>query len=442
MNSTKVLQIPALTERAKDAARAVKQGVHTPIYEVEGTTLTDLLNLPQFKVTQYSIETISEREILHLFCELTTHVGICPDCQALSTKVKQYHKRCIRDSDIWQKQTFIHFKSRRFECPNCANCFTEELRSVTWRRRQTHRFEEEVYQCCKEMSLKATSERFHLSYSTVEEIFQKRGKQHKTELSWNTVRVLGIDEIALKKRHKQFALVISDLERHCVLAVLPHRDQATLTAWLNDLTPQQRKGIQAVSIDMWRPYRTVVQQLLPHAEIVADRFHVMKQLNDQLSKARRRIQREADSETGQALKGCRWLLVRNGSQLTPEQWEQLQRALFADYQLLEAYQLKEEFRAIFERIHDREKAVRFLKAWSFKVQQTGNWYLLAFIKTLQNWWDEILNYFNERITNGFVEGMNRAIRSLIWRAYGFRNFENFQLLILAKYSTPSQHTIP
>jgi len=62
--------------------------------------------------------------------------------------------------------------------------------------------------------------------------------------------------------------------------------------------------------------------------------------------------------------------------------------------------------------------------------------LLAFVKTLHNWWDEILNYFNERVTNGFVEGMNRAIRAIIWRAYGYRNFDNFRLLILAKYAIP------
>ena len=58
---------------------------------------------------------------------------------------------------------------------------------------------------------------------------------------------------------------------------------------------------------------------------------------------------------------------------------------------------------------------------------TRNRYLLDFVKTLHNWFEQILNYFDERISNGFVEGMNRAIRTVISRAYGFRNFDNFKL---------------
>ena len=179
-----------------------------------------------------------------------------------------------------------------------------------------------------------------------------------------------------------------------------------------------------------------VKKQLPQAQIVADRFHVMKNLNEQLTKARRQIQRQADEATVEALKGSRWLLVRNRDTLTEEQGQQLLTAISADDDLRQAYLLKEEFRFIFERIHDRERARRFLMAWIFKVQQTNNKYLLAFVKTLQNWWSEILNYFDERITNGFVEGMNRAIRSIIWRACGFRNFENFRLQVLAEHGLP------
>jgi len=194
-------------------------------------------------------------------------------------------------------------------------------------------------------------------------------------------------------------------------------------------------------MDMWRPYRSVVEKYLPQADIVADRFHVMKQLNEQLSKARRQIQREADETTKAALKGSRWLLLRARSSLNAQQVQQLQTALAADEDLRTAYLLKEEFRLIFERIHDQQRARRFLMAWVFKVQQANNPYLLAFVKTLQNWWQQILNYFDERITNGFVEGINRAIRAIIWRAYGFRNFDNFKLQILAELGFSRQHTI-
>jgi transposase len=70
---------------------------------------------------------------------------------------------------------------------------------------------------------------------------------------------------------------------------------------------------------------------------------------------------------------------------------------------------------------------------AFCSKRTGDRFLLKFVKTLRNWWHEILNYFVDRVTNGFVEGINRAIRTVINRAYGYRNFENFRLQILAQH---------
>ena len=162
----------------------------------------------------------------------------------------------------------------------------------------------------------------------------------------------------------------------------------------------------------------------------------MKQLNEQLSKARRQIQRTADDQTKERLKGCRWLLVRNRTELSLEEQTQLQQLLDTDAQLRSAYLFKEEFRLIFEKLHDREQAQRFLNAWMLKVRYSHNKYLLDFVQTLTNWFEQILNYFDKRITNGFVEGMNRAIRFIISRAFGFRNFDNFRLQVLAQHGSP------
>lgn len=440
MNIINVPLLPALVNRAKDAARAVKDGIHVMIHQVADNTLTYLLALLHFAVVGYAVEKDSAGDILHLFCRLTVDVGICPHCQTISSDIKQYKDRCVRDHDIWGKRTFLHFQIRRFECPDCGLRFTEELAAVGWRRRQTKRFEQVVYQQCCHSSKKETAEQFQLSQTTVDGIF-KRWAKRRIGSPQHQVRVLGMDEIALKKRHKQYVLVLSDLERRHVLAVLPTREQKTLMAWLQTLTKAEKRAIRVVSMDMWRPYRSVVSTYLPHADIVADRFHVMKQLNEQLTKARRQIQRQADANTKEALKGSRWLLVRAGNSLTAAQSQQLQIALAADADLRTAYLLKEEFYLIFERLRDQEQARRFLMAWVVKVQQTNNPYLLAFVKTLRNWWQQILNYFDERITNGFVEGMNRAIRAIIWRACGFRNFNNFKLQILAELGFPSQDTI-
>lgn len=368
--------------------------------------------------------------------EINTKVAICPSCHSLSSTVKEYKDRCVRDGDVWGKRTFLHFQTRRFECPECGHRFTEELKAIDWRRRQTIRFEQQVYEACLGNSKKRTAEIFHLSYTTVHRIFKRWAKKQRKGKRFGLVRVLGIDEISLKKRHKQFAVVISDLERHCVLAVLPDRKHETLKKWLDTLSDEQRATIKTVSMDMWGPYRHFFKKHLPKARRVADRFHVMQQLNKQLGKARLAYQRKADEDTQTALKGCRWLFVMARDNLSQKQEQKLMTALEVAPELKQIYLLKEEFRLVFERVEDKQQAQRFLQAWICKAQASGSKYLRTFIKTLRNWWSEILNYFDNRITNGFVEGINRAIRGIIWRAYGFRNFENFKLQILAEHGFP------
>jgi len=103
-------------------------------------------------------------------------------------------------------------------------------------------------------------------------------------------RVLGIDEISLNKRYKQYVLVISDIERKCILAILPDREKKTLVKWIQDLSYSQKKAIKYVSIDMWKPYAQAIRAKLPRSILVVDRFHVMKQLNERMNQVRRRLQ--------------------------------------------------------------------------------------------------------------------------------------------------------
>ncbi len=433
MNNKNIPLLPAFVERAKDAARSVKQGVYVLIKQVSDATLTHLLGLEQFEVTSYGIERGKKQDIVHIYGKINTDVAICSCCHSYSTTVKEYKNRCVRDCDVWGKRTFLHFQTRRFECPECGHRFREELKVIGWRRRQTKRFELQVYEACLGNSKKRTAEIFHLSQTAVNRIFKRWAKKRRQGKQFGLVKVLGIDEIAVKKRHKQFAVIISDLERRCVLAVLPDRKHKTLKKWLDSLSDEQRAAIETVSMDMWGPYRHFFKKHLPKARRVADRFHVMQQLNKQLGKARLAYQRQSEPDTQTALKGCRWLFVMNRDNLSQKQAEKLMTALEAAPELMQIYLLKEEFRLVFERIQDKQQAQRFLQAWICKAQASGSKQLMAFIKTLRNWWSEILNYFDKRITNGFVEGINRAIRGIIWRAYGFRNFENFKLQILAEH---------
>lgn len=416
----------------KDAARSVKRICMKEFKECKESALTELLGIATLVVTMYAMRREGDSDVLHLWCVHREEIAMCPKCGAMSDKIHDENQRCVRHLDIWGHKTFLHFSSRRFTCDQCGHTFTEELPFVEPHRRQTIAFERHIYELCISGNRKRVAGQEGLCQSTVRDIF-KRWAGYKVALCADILtRVLGIDEISLKKRHKQYALVISDIDRKCVLAVLPDRSKETLEKWIGSLTEQQRKAIRFASIDMWAPYCQAVRNKLPRAQVVVDRFHVMKQLNERIGKIRTRIQSNADDEVKKILKGSRWLLVRNRSELSSKEQEHLRNILDLCTELRTVYLLKEEFRQIFEKVNSRDKAVRYLRAWKLKALSTGNKFLAKFVKTLENWWKQILNYFLEGITNGFVEGLNGAIRNIIRRAFGYRNFQNFRLQVFAE----------
>jgi transposase len=402
------------------------------VQAVTAETLNELLGLPGMKVTRFAIEQQGEEEYLHLFCEHQHDVAMCPRCGKATAGGYDHKDRCVRHLDIWGMRTFVHFPQRRFDCEVCGKPFTETLEWIDPKRRQTRAYEAHIYQRVQKTPRKHVALQERLNESTVLDIFKKWAKEATRQPRRRGVRVLGVDEISLRKRHKQYALVLSDLERRAVIDVLPNRQKDTLEKWLDDLTEEEQRAIKVVSIDMWKPYRQAVRKKLPHAEIVADRFHVMKQLNHQLDLLRRALQKKADDALYQVLKGNRWLLLRNRSELKPEEEAKLRVILDTSDELRNIYLLKEEFRTICDKINDKARAERFLQAWMWKAMATGSRYLIRFVKTLRNWWHEFLNYFDDRVTQGFVEGINRAIRGIINRAFGFRNFDNFRLQVLVE----------
>jgi transposase len=275
-----------------------------------------------------------------------------------------------------------------------------------------------------------------LSYDEVEGIYLRHGATQLAAQRVQPFRVLGVDEIALQKGHGHFVLVLSAPEQSRVVAVLAERSQATLEKWLDELAPEQRAAIECVCIDRWEPYRQAIQQKLPQAKIVAGHFHVQKNLNDALTKARREVQRQAPDEVREALKGCRGLLVRNREALTPEQRTQLETACAACPELQTCYELKEAFRQGFT-LPDRASAEPALVEWQVQVKQSGVKAFEPFLTTLRNWGQYILNYFDERLRSGCVEGMNNKIKLLIRIAFGFRNFDHFALRVRVECAPPA-----
>ena len=393
----------------------------------EHMALTELMGLKDFQVIGYEIYEPEHKLIL--LCEVVHQVAICPDCQQPSTAIHEYKPQMVRDVSAFGLECCLDYVRRRFKCHHCKKPFTEQLGSVSLGR-YTVRYEHYIFEQYRQTTIAEIAYQENLGYKAAQGIFYRQAEARVAQAKAQAVRRLGVDEISLKKGHQQFMLVLSDLDQHCVIATLPDRQMERLEAWFESLTEPERQAIVEVSMDMWSPYRSAVERHLPQAEIVADRFHVAQNLNRAVTKARRDIQREAPDEVKECLKGARWVLVKNQANLSEKEQAKLALLYETSAELKQLHQLKEAFRNIFESDHSRDQAALTLADWMEKVRTAGLKALDTFLNTLDNWGQQILNYFNQRTSQGFVEGMNNRIKLIMRRGFGYRNFDRFSLRIL------------
>lgn len=216
--------------------------------------------------------------------------------------------------------------------------------------------------------------------------------------------------------------------------MLESRDKATLKAWLQQGLASGLLGeLEEVTTDMWDAYAAAAGEVLgSRVRIIVDRFHVMKNFQDCLDKARREIQRELPKSDAVELKGSRWLWLTNAEKLSVEERQELDRLKRQFPELGRLSDHREELRGIFEDREIRTAAVGtiHLKQWVAKGRQMGLAALEPFYRMLENWMKKIANYFLTRSSNGRTEGFNRNLRCLLWRACGMRNFQHFRLRVL------------
>jgi transposase len=230
---------------------------------------------------------------------------------------------------------------------------------------------------------------------------------------------------------------VYDLKGGKVLEILETRKKRALKAWFRKQPEWWRRAIRVACIDMWGPYEQAIREVFgDQVSVVADKFHVVKQLNDRITQARRRIQREAPDPVKDHLKGIRWAILKDRSKLSGEEKEGLDRAFGHSPALQQMYGLKQEFLRIYR--YKREgggRAIRRLRGWMQKVLATELPDLHAFVRTLSNWWDEVMAYFRTGKTNAGAEGMNTMIKLVMRRGYGFRNHQHFRFRILQETGT-------
>jgi transposase len=235
--------------------------------------------------------------------------------------------------------------------------------------------------------------------------------------------------------------VFIDHTNRRVLDVLEGRDKDMIINYLRTHKDGLLAHLEEVTCDMWDAYANATVEVFGKSvRVTIDRFHVIKNFQEQLTDARREIQRGLDKEAAKELKGTRWLLQTNPENLSDEQRQQLESLKERFPKLKELVEQREGLRAIFEdkSIHDQESGKKRLQAWMDQARTLGLKALERFCKTLTNWLDKIANYFVWRSSNGRTEGFNHGLRAILWRAFGMLNFRHFRLRVLDRFGRPQK----
>jgi transposase len=273
-------------------------------------------------------------------------------------------------------------------------------------------------------TIRSVAQYLGVGWDLVKNIHKERLQFLYRKIPLRAVEVIGIDEFSLKEGHL-YMTVVTELRTGRVLHAVEGKGKEGIRPFLETLARKAKK-LEAVAMDMSSAYFWAVHEVLPHVDVVFDRFHIMALMNQAIDESRRDYQRELDVLGQQTLKGSRFLLLQNYDSLAPERKARLDALLQVNSPLFIIHSMKEQLRLFWEK-EDRKEAEQFLAVWCRDAMQSGIKALKRVGKTLGAYRTGLLNYFEHRITSGAVEGLINKIKTLKRQAYGFRDPEYFKL---------------
>jgi len=252
------------------------------------------------------------------------------------------------------------------------------------------------------------------------------------------IEVLGLDEIALKKGHRDYVTLVTGRlwdGEIVILGVLPGHEKAGVVEFLRLIPPRILQTVQTVCCDFWEAYTEAVREEIPSARIVVDRFHVAKHYRNAADQVRKqellRLKRAMPKAEYQTLNGSYHAFRKNAKDLNKEERKSLRRFFKHSPLAKQVYALRERLTAIFEMNLSKKQAQSKFLGWIRQVQASGLHCFDDFLKLLATWWEEITNYFIQRENSGFVEGFNNKVKVLKRRCYGIFNLHHlFQRIYL------------
>ena len=339
--------------------------------------------------------------------------------------------RRVRDLSCGDTRVYLDIEIRRVHCRCCGKVKRETLDFLADNPLYTKRFAWFVGRRCRQSTVQDVAKELNLDWHTVKELDKQYMRIQLARAGTPGPKAIGIDEISIRKGHS-YRIVVSDLIRgRPIWFGGADRSEASMNQFYEWLGPKKIAGIRLAVMDMWKPVRNATSKSAPQAAILFDKFHVMRHLGEALDQVRRAEYARLEGKERRYIKGQKYTLLSRKENLTLKGRQALKTLLAANKRLNTAYLLKESFGQLWS--YQREGwARRFFDNW----RNALKWQRLKpyekFAEMIDRHWDGIAAYCRpeNKVSLGFVEGLNNKIRVIQRRAYGLRDEEYLRLKIL------------
>lgn len=295
----------------------------------------------------------------------------------------------------------------------------------------TKRFAFYVGRRCRDSSIQDIARELHLDWKTVKSLEKQYMREQLQRLGLPGPKVIGIDEISIRKGHT-YRIVVSDLLRQRPIWFGGEdRSEKSMNRFFEELGTKKAGKIQLAVMDMWKAFRNSTEKHAPQAAILYDKFHVMRHLGEALDKIRKTEYARLSEKDRQFVKGQKYTLLSHWKNLSVEGKVALKTLFKANKRLNKAYLLKESFSQLWE-YKSEGWARRFFDNWRSSLKWQRLEPFEEFAKMIESHWDGIASYIHreEDVSLGFVEGLNNKIRVIQRRAYGLKDEEYLRLKVL------------
>lgn len=359
----------------------------------------------------------------HIYIKMAKRIHSCPRCGNLTSKVHDYREQVIKDIPSFGQNSYIHLKKRRHLCKDCGKKFFENVDFLPRYHRMTNRlFAYLIDQLRNVSSIKSVAKHCNISQTTAARIFDKIDYA-KAKLP----EVLSIDEFRGNAGGEKFQCILTDPKHRKILDILPRRRLDDLCQYFSQYN--NRKDVKYVVMDMSSLFKSMAKACFPKARIVADKYHVVRQVTWAFEAVRKAEQKKFSKDRRLYFKRSRQILLKHSRKLTNDEKDRISIMLTASERLRNAYLIKLQFEKVME-CKDSATARKELSKWIVFTQS----YRLPEFETcctaFINWSKEILESFDCPYTNGYTEGCNNKIKVIKRNGYGVRNFDRFRNRIL------------